>query len=904
MPQRAMRWCVGALVVFTLLVGSFAPYAPQVRADGNAIPLVVSLPTLWEDLVTPDMLAPFEAQYGVDVIPLFVQSSFGLLLGAETIGEAHLDATEELVSSADVLFVDPATLTPEDTLAGYFLDLLPLAQSDPDLDAADFIPAVWQSYQWDGRLWALPLSADVILVTYDPETFDAAGLAYPNERWTLDDFANAARALTEYDADGSVLTPGLTVSSGGNHQDVFLRALTGAPLYDAATIPSQPDFSNPALESILSTWHELLAEGVATASAASGMGSRDIPLRVEGILGYGVRAFGGRNDDAANRQASLLPNGVAGLSVQGFAVSAGTQHAQLAYELAKFLSERPELAGNPFSVTPARYSLSETTSGVGVGGGRFNLHVPEGIQPTVDRALSVGLPVAELRYVAYLDVALQDMATGADVRSALQSAEAQAVDDVRTASARYGAVQIVITPPVSGAASAQDGQITLTCAVNVGFGGQVGGGGQLPHQEAWDRVIADFTASDPTVGAVLLDMTTSTDLAALAADYDCFILPTNAVPNSDLSVILNLDPLLDSDPTFDRNDTLGNTLAQLQEDNKTWALPLAIQPQMLEYDPERFAQAGVPEPVDGWTVDAFTDALRMLKPYDTDPPPFVPNDPSGAYMLMLIGAYGGLPLDFRTDPATVNFTDPVTVDAIRQVLDLVKDGYIAYTPLTNLVGGAASVLQNPESGAITTNTLSQFNLRGPAAQQLADRDAGMVMTTYPQGRDFGVVAYEITTGYISASAQDPEAAYRFLSTVARNPQLFSGMPARGSLVNDPVVAAAQGPEVAAVYRQLDALLRDPRTVVFPTFSAGRGRSAINFVEMYWLNRAMDRYVLQGADLETELAEAELLTRAYQDCVAGIVVDESGSDPTQARRELFLQIQQCALSVDPTFSLGG
>ncbi len=69
----------------------------------------------------------------------------------------------------------------------------------------------------------------------------------------------------------------------------------------------------------------------------------------------------------------------------------------------------------------------------------------------------------------------------------------------------------------------------------------------------------------------------------------------------------------------------------------------------------------------------------MLKPYDTDPAPFQPNDPSGSYLLMLIAAFGGLPIDYRTDPPTINFTDAATVDAIRQVLDLAKDGYIAYT---------------------------------------------------------------------------------------------------------------------------------------------------------------------------------------------------------------------------------
>jgi hypothetical protein len=44
--------------------------------------------------------------------------------------------------------------------------------------------------------------------------------------------------------------------------------------------------------------------------------------------------------------------------------------------------------------------------------------------------------------------------------------------------------------------------------------------------------------------------------------------------------------------------------------------------------------------------------------------------------MMLIAAYGGLPIDYRTTPATLNFTDPATISAIQQVLDLAKNGYI------------------------------------------------------------------------------------------------------------------------------------------------------------------------------------------------------------------------------------
>lgn len=919
MRQWLMKTLVIVLTV-ALMLGAFpsSGAVAQAAAQGG-IPLVVSLPAFWEDLVTPEILAQFEAKYGVDVIPLFTQNTFGFRGGGVTAVDDHLDETEELVNTADVVYVDAATLMPEDTLAGYFLDLKPLAQSDPVMDDADFIPAAWQSYQWDNGLWALPLSVDAIVVTYDPAAFDAVGLAYPTDRWTMNDFATAARLLTTYNADGTVATPGFTVNSGGNNLDVFLRSLATKGMYDPTTMPNQPNFTDPALEANLTTWFDLIQEGVAGMQLGGGDGN-EIPLRVEGVLGYAMRGgFGPNQQEETVHYASLLPGGVAGLNVQAFAVSAGTLYPQLAYELAKFLTLRPELASNTFSVAPARYSLAGMTVAdngnavpgePGNGGNpvRFagNLNIPDTIQPTIDQALAFGLPVAELRYSGYLNTALNEMSGGLDARSALQTAEAQAVADVQTAQARYGNVYLAVTVPVTGPPVVDDGEIVLTCALNQGLGGRQGGQAQLPNQAEWDQLIADFVATDPQVGAVVIETTNSTDLATLAESYDCFILPTNGVPGADLTPVLNVDPLIDTDPTFDRNDVIGNTLAQLQADNKTWALPLAIQPQMLEYNPALLAQAGVPEPVNGWTADTFTDALRMLKPFTADVAPFNPIDPSGSYIMMLIAAYGGLPLDYRTDPVTVNFTDPATVDALRQVLDLAKAGYITYGGLNTMAQGGVFLIDG--SSPITTNTLSRFTFGGGPGGGPDGGPEGFavpdtVTTTYPQGNTYGVIAYEITTGYISATAQNPEAAYRFLSVVSRSPQLFSGMPARQSLVYDPVVAAAQGPEIVAVYQQLDAILRNPNTIVFPTFTQGGGRAALSFVENYWLNRAMDRYVLEDADLALELAEAEMLTLAYQECVAGITIN---AEPGQGgmQREVFMQMQQCATAVDPDFSLGG
>ncbi|RIK33823.1 MAG: hypothetical protein DCC55_34215 [Chloroflexi bacterium] len=58
-------------------------------------------------------------------------------------------------------------------------------------------------YRWGeaGDLYAAPVNWDTIAIFYNKEMFDAAGLDYPTADWTWDDFAAAARALTDPEND-------------------------------------------------------------------------------------------------------------------------------------------------------------------------------------------------------------------------------------------------------------------------------------------------------------------------------------------------------------------------------------------------------------------------------------------------------------------------------------------------------------------------------------------------------------------------------------------------------------------------------------------------------------------------------------------------------------------------------
>ena len=142
------------------------------------------------------------------------------------------------------------------------------------------------------------------------------------------------------------------------------------------------------------------------------------------------------------------------------------------------------------------------------------------------------------------------------------------------------------------------------------------------------------------------------------------------------------------------------------------------------------------------------------------------------------------------------------------------------------------------------------------------------MTTYPLGNQYSAVSYDVGAAYISASTPLADACYRWLSYLSQSPSLFDTMPARRSQITNPDFVASQPPDAVSYYTRVDALLADPNTITIP--ASGRAlESPDGFLMQFWLGRAFDRYVLEDADLEAELVEAEGIVRAYQECAAGL-----------------------------------
>lgn len=105
----------------------------------------------------------------------------------------------QLLSSAaaDVLLMDDENF-PAYAARGYLEDLAPYIARDHDaLRVDDYYGTALQAFTFRGFTGGLPWGGSPVLIFYNKDLFDAAGLPMPDPDWTWDDFRAISKALTK-----------------------------------------------------------------------------------------------------------------------------------------------------------------------------------------------------------------------------------------------------------------------------------------------------------------------------------------------------------------------------------------------------------------------------------------------------------------------------------------------------------------------------------------------------------------------------------------------------------------------------------------------------------------------------------------------------------------------------------
>ncbi|HIP72319.1 MAG TPA: extracellular solute-binding protein [Anaerolineae bacterium] len=118
--------------------------------------------------------------------------------------------------------------------AGY---LIPLPQDEfpPEMIAEQFSPMV-QNSQFEGEYWALPTAVRTLALFWNKDLFAEAGLDPETPPTNLDELAEMAQALTQYDDAGNILIEGFPVGVPGQahhwFREVLVRQFGGQPYSD------------------------------------------------------------------------------------------------------------------------------------------------------------------------------------------------------------------------------------------------------------------------------------------------------------------------------------------------------------------------------------------------------------------------------------------------------------------------------------------------------------------------------------------------------------------------------------------------------------------------------------------------------------------------------------------------
>ena len=858
---------MGLMIVLVLLVG-IVPLQAQ-----EPVTISIGLPPIYEELLKPGIDEFMSANPDI-VVEIVTADAPGYTPGDDI--EAYLDEVAEYAQAADVL-TGQNVFNAITTRAGYFLELSPLVNADASLNIDEFFPSMWQSYQWDGGIWAIPLAGDVVGLAYEPAAFDEAGLAYPNERWTLDDLVIAAEALAVYAEGDVVAEPPVTNFADAGY--VAVAALDN-PLYDTFQFEGTPSFDNPQLEPAIEIWADLQERGL----VALPEGLEFTPIVFAPSVITALVAFSGSEAEYAF---TTLPGGSVAVQPIGAGISAGSTQPEAAYRLIKYMTQSENIftaiVGQPI---PARRTLVGAESSNPL----LALSLPEELVEQVLEYVETAVPYSQTLFSDYVSQAATNViSSDTTVADALSTMASQAIDDLTAAANRSGTT---VTVNQNDNAIVGTGDVTLTFGM-VGFG-------PIANREGWDAAIAEFVQNNPQVATVELQRLSFLSGDVTLTDFhekvDCFYQPSRLDTNEDLTLLLPIDPLLSADPNLSLDDFVGNTVQLLSQNGVTYGIPLHVQPEVLYYNADLFNAAGAFMPYQGWTVNDFEQALRTLRFDANDPAPFEPGA-GGTYALALIAAYGGLPMDYRTSPPTVDFLSETNVNAIRQVLDLAKEGYIDYAPLAP-AGGAAfgGDEEGQENPAMYTAAMSDLLAFATGGEE-DDSASDYRLVTLPQGVEYSAVSYDIGSAYITAQTEHPDECYAFISHISGEATLFDSMPARRSVINSPELEQAQGEAAVEFFNGLDAQLQQPNVIEFPLQTALNFAQIGDLLSALWLYRAMDRYVLEDADLVSELTDAQQFTLDYQACVAQI---PPFNETENANIQTFAtQFAQCAVNVDET-----
>ena len=255
---------------------------------------------------------------------------------------------------------------------GVLLDLKPYIDKDPTILDGVY-PITLKAYDTGSGIFGLPRDFQTIVLYYNKDMFDAAGVAYPNDTWTYDNLRAAAKKLT-LDKNGDGTTDQWGFWDGGYDMEPFWGALVwayGGEVVDPAagkTLIGSPE-GKAAFQFFTDMW--LTDKSMPTTQQLAQFGYDGFQA---GVSAMGMSGHWSVPDYSAvtfHWDIAPLPLGPKGRATSvnsaGFVIAKDSKNPDAAWEFVKYAfsdAGQTELAKIGFAV-PVRKSVAESPDYLG-----------------------------------------------------------------------------------------------------------------------------------------------------------------------------------------------------------------------------------------------------------------------------------------------------------------------------------------------------------------------------------------------------------------------------------------------------------------------------------------------------------------------------------------------------------
>ncbi len=281
-------------------------------------------------------------------------------------GDRAMDKLQQMVAAGnppDVMSIHGAYFMPL-AAKGALLDLDPYVIKDKEFAIEDFYPSLVELCRYQGKLYSLPRYTSVYVLFYNKDLFDAAGLKYPDNSWTWDNYLAAARKLTVSSADPKKQRYGTVIDFWGSRIYPWVWSAGGEVLDKSGKrcLLDQPP-AQEALQFLVDLRHKYKVCPPNTMADKK----QNIAMFVNGQVGmYQTGAWDIQSmTEAKTLHWDLAPlpmkkEHATLLGMENYAIAAGTKHPQEAWELFSYLlgSEAQTKMGTELEKQPSRQSVA------------------------------------------------------------------------------------------------------------------------------------------------------------------------------------------------------------------------------------------------------------------------------------------------------------------------------------------------------------------------------------------------------------------------------------------------------------------------------------------------------------------------------------------------------------------